>query len=74
MATPLANQTNGDAAANIKPAPIMGRCKIQATAAMTNAIESESKTLVPTGNLGSGASADKNWTRDTEKKICTEKK
>lgn len=44
----------------------MGRCNIQATAAITSAIDKESKMLVPTGNLGSGASEDRNCIRDTE--------
>lgn len=44
----------------------MGRCKTQATAAITKAIDKESKTLVPTGNLGSGAKEDRNCMRDTE--------
>lgn len=44
----------------------MGRCKIQATAAMTRAIESESNTFAPTGNRGSGARAERNCIRDTK--------
>lgn len=68
--TPLANQTNGEAAANIKPAPIIGRCSTQATAAIIKAIDKESIIFVPTGKRGSGAKGDKYSTRDTVTKIA----
>lgn len=49
MLTPRANHTNGEAAAQIRPAATIGRCKIHAIDAIIKVSDKDSIILVPTG-------------------------